>query len=177
MSGTGDAARNGRPARLELSVSCGSRREWIDPMQAVAERVFRAAGFDEEQSYWPILAVREAVMNAVLHGNRERPDTSVTVTYRVLGDRIEVTVCDEGEGFDPERLRDPRKRENLLSEGGRGVFLMRQFMDRVEFSFPPGGGTCILLVKRLPGASESEGAPQTGPRRSPGTEGEGEDAA
>ncbi len=150
--GTGGRQRQG-PARLELSVQCGSRREWVDPMQTLAEQVFRLAGFTTEESYWPILAVREAVMNAVMHGNRERPDTSVRVVYRIVRDRIEVHVCDQGEGFDPAELKDPLARENLLSEGGRGVFLMRRFMDRVEFSFPPGGGTCILLVKRLPRAA------------------------
>ncbi len=107
------------------------------------------AGFDEEQAYWPVLAVREAVMNAVLHGNKERPDTAVSVDYRLDGGRIEISVCDQGEGFDPGDLSDPLSAENLLSEGGRGVYLMRQFMDEVNFSFPDEGGTCISLVKNL----------------------------
>lgn len=137
---------------LTLTVRCGSRREWIDPLQTLSERVFAMAGFDEEEGYWPILAVREAVMNAVLHGNRERTDRSVRVDFRVRDGRIEVRVCDQGEGFDPSGLKDPLSKENLLSEGGRGVYLMRQFMDEVNFSFPDVGGTCISLIKKLPGA-------------------------
>lgn len=138
--------------QLECSVECGSRIEWIDPMQTVAERVFALAGFDDEQAYWPVMAVREAVMNAVMHGNQQDADRTVRVEYRVDQGRIEIKVSDQGAGFDPDCLRDPLSAENLLSEGGRGVYLMRQFMDEVAFSFPDAGGTCICLVKRLPGA-------------------------
>lgn len=144
------ASANGTDSRLEVSVACGSRVEWIDPMQTVAETVFSLAGFDEESGYWPILAVREAVMNAVMHGNHEHPERMVHIDYRVSEDQIEVRVCDQGDGFDPDQLRDPLSAENLLNEGGRGVYLMRQFMDEVRFSFPDSGGTCISLVKRLP---------------------------
>lgn len=135
---------------LLLEVRCGSRREWIDPMQALAEQVFDRLGFDSEAGYWPILAVREAVMNAVLHGNKEATDKQVTVSYRVVDDRLEVHVCDQGSGFDPDALKNPVSSENLLEQGGRGVYLMRQFMDEVVFSFPDSGGTCIRLVKQLP---------------------------
>lgn len=136
-----------------LTVSCGSRREWIDPMQTLAEQVFGLAGFDEEQGYWPVLAVREAVMNAVMHGNKERDDRSVRVEYSLSAEQIRIDVTDQGEGFDPGQLHDPLSSENLLREGGRGVYLMRQFMDEVNFLFPDGGGTTISLVKRLPNAS------------------------
>lgn len=139
-----------------LTVRCGSRREWIDPMQALAEQVFGLAGFDEEQGYWPVLAVREAVMNAVLHGNKERDDRSVRVEYSLTGEQIRIDVTDQGEGFDPGQLHDPLSSENLLREGGRGVYLMRQFMDEVNFLFPDGGGTTISLVKRLPSATPAD---------------------
>lgn len=135
---------------LLLTVRCGSRREWIDPMQTLSEQVFALVGFGEKESYWPILAIREAVMNAVLHGNRERTDRSVQIEFWLGGGKIEVRVCDQGEGFDPDSLGDPLAKENLLNEGGRGVYLMRRFMDEVNFSFPDSGGTCIQLVKNLP---------------------------
>ncbi len=135
--------------RLAVSVSCGSRREWIDAMQTLAERVFAMAGIDDEQAYWPVLAVREAVMNAVLHGNKEREGTSVLVEYSVGADEIEVCVQDQGEGFDPDKLADPLSETNLLSEGGRGVYLIRQLMDEVTYSFPDAGGTRLRMVKAL----------------------------
>ena len=140
-----------------LTVRCGSRREWIDPMQSLAEQVFGLAGFDAEQGYWPVLAVREAVMNAVLHGNQERDDRSVSVHYQLSDTAIQIDVTDQGEGFDPGELHDPLSSENLLREGGRGVYLMRQFMDEVKFSFPDAGGTRISLVKRLPAVEGADG--------------------
>ena len=139
---------------LNLTVRCGSRREWVDPLQDVSERIFMMAGLDEEQAYWPTLAVREAVVNAVLHGNKEHPEAAVSVDYRLGDGRVEIAVLDEGEGFDPADLGDPLSAENLLKEGGRGVYLMRQFMDEVDFSFPEEGGTRILLVKNLSPESE-----------------------
>jgi len=140
-----------------LQVNCGSRREWIDPMQSLAEQVFGIAGFDNEQGYWPVLAVREAVMNAVLHGNKERSDRSVSVHYRLSDEAIRIDVIDQGEGFEPSDLNDPLSSQNLLREGGRGLYLMRQFMDEVNFSFPDAGGTCISLVKRLPTVEGADG--------------------
>ena len=134
---------------LAVRVSCGSRREWIDAMQTLAERVFSMAGIDDEQAYWPVLAVREAVMNAVLHGNKERAGTTVLVEYSVHAAEIEVCVQDEGEGFDPDKLADPLSDANLLSEGGRGVYLIRQLMDEVTYSFPDGGGTRLRMVKAV----------------------------
>ncbi len=142
--------------QLAVSVSCGSRREWIDAMQALAERVFALAGIDDEQAYWPVLAVREAVMNAVLHGNKEREGTTVVVEYSVDAARIEVCVQDQGEGFDPTSLADPLSQENLLAEGGRGVYLIRQLMDEVNYTFPAAGGTRVCMIKALP-TSSAEG--------------------
>jgi serine/threonine-protein kinase RsbW len=145
MGGTGQ--------HLAVSVSCGSRREWIDAMQALAERVFALAGIDDEQAYWPVLAVREAVMNAVLHGNKEREGTTVVVEYNIDAGAIEVCVQDEGTGFDPDALADPLSETNLLSQGGRGVYLIRELMDDVTYSFPDSGGTCLRMVKALKTAS------------------------
>ncbi len=141
--------------QLAVSVRCGSRREWIDAMQALAERVFALAGIDDAQAYWPVLAVREAVMNAVIHGNKERAGTTVVVEYTVDAARIEVCVQDQGEGFDPDSLADPLSQENLLAEGGRGVYLIRQLMDEVNYSFPAAGGTRVCMIKAL--ASSDEG--------------------
>ena len=81
---------------------------------------------------------------------------TLDVAMNVHAAEIEVCVQDEGEGFDPDKLADPLSDANLLSEGGRGVYLMRQFMDEVNFSFPDAGGTRISLVKRLPSAEPAD---------------------
>lgn len=142
--------------QLDVRVCCGSRREWIDAMQALAERVFALAGIADDQAYWPVLAVREAVMNAMIHGNKEREGTTVVVEYSVHAARIEVCVQDQGQGFDPDALADPLSQHNLLAEGGRGIYLIRQLMDEVTFSFPATGGTRVSMVKDL-GATSTEG--------------------
>ena len=131
--------------KMNVTVRCGSRREWIDPLQAFSERIFTMAGFDDDEAYWPVLAVREAVMNAVLHGNKERPDTAVSVDYRLGDGRVEISVCDQGEGFDPGALGDPLSAENLLSEGGRGVYLMAPVHGRGELLVPGRWGHVYLV--------------------------------
>ena len=138
------------PRRFEVSVVCGSRVEFIDPMQGLCARIFEIAGFDDEASYWPVLAVREAVMNAVLHGNEGRPEAQFTVDYRVTDDRVEISVCDQGKGFIPAEVADPLAADNRLTDSGRGVFLINKLMDEVSFSQPSGGGTCIRRVKHRP---------------------------
>lgn len=89
---------------------------------------------DDEQFGRVMLTLSEAVTNAILHGNRQDPEKEVTVASRHTGNTLTITVQDEGEGFDPEKLSDPLKEENLLNEGGRGVFLIKQYADRVSYS-------------------------------------------
>lgn len=89
---------------------------------------------NDEQFGRIMLTLSEAVTNAILHGNRQDPDKEVTVTSSHTGRTLTITVQDEGEGFDPEVLSDPLKEENLLNEGGRGVFLIKQYADRVSYS-------------------------------------------
>lgn len=131
----------------EVRLRMGSRREFLDPVHALAECFCQRVGFDEDEIYWCITAIREAVTNAVIHGNRERPGTQVDLLLEWHGDRIQITVMDQGEGFDPESLPDPVSEEHLLDVSGRGVYLIRQLMDEVSFTFPEEGGTCLRMVK------------------------------
>ena len=88
-----------------------------------------------EDSYGNILvAVTEAVNNAIMHGNQSDPSKSVKVTYEIDGDRIMFTISDEGKGFDYYNLPDPTAPENLEKPTGRGVFLMKHLADQVIFS-------------------------------------------
>ena len=94
------------------------------------------------------MAVREAMINAVLHGNNYDPAKRVNLTLEQNGKELIVTITDEGRGFVPEEVPDPLAPENLLKESGRGIFLMRAFMDEVRFrKLNP--GTEIILIKRL----------------------------
>ena len=101
------------------------------------------------------VAVRESVVNAIKHGNRSDETKRVTVDFVIHGPRSRSAVLDEGAGFDPRRVPDPVAEENLLKADGRGIFFMRSFMDEVDYSFPPGGGTVVRMVKRLPQAASA----------------------
>ena len=114
---------------------------------AVAEFVNRS-GISEEAAFGIDMAVREAVTNAVLHGNRQDESKTVDVTLKSSPDAVEISVHDQGAGFNPEEVPDPTAAENILKSSGRGIFFMRTFMDEVDWSIRPGGGTTVRMVKR-----------------------------
>ena len=114
---------------------------------AVAEFVGRL-GVSDEAAFGIDMAVREAVTNAVLHGNRQDDKKNVEITLKSLPDAVEISVHDQGRGFNPEEVPDPTAQENILKTSGRGIFFMRTFMDEVRWSIRPGGGTTVRMVKR-----------------------------
>ena len=107
---------------------------------------------EEEVTYWVGMALREALANAVKHGNKLNPDKRVFVHMVVdPGAELRIQVDDEGEGFDPGAVADPTAPDNLLRASGRGIYYMRQFMDEVRFGTSDRGGTSLELVKKLNG--------------------------
>jgi len=142
---------------LHAHLVLASRFENIE----VAERALRdlcdQAGCDGDDLYWVVTALREALANAVRHGNRSEPERRVFVDYSVDPSMVTIQVEDEGEGFDPATIPDPTDPENLLRPNGRGIFYMQQFMNHVEFGQAPNGGTSVRMVKQLqPKTKESE---------------------
>ncbi len=148
------AASSDRVRTVKLRIA--SRREFLDPVHMLSEQIIEEVGFAPDDRYWMVTAVREAVTNAVIHGNKERPGTGVDVSFELYPDSIRIIVVDEGEGFDPEALPDPVSKEHLLDASGRGVFLMKQLMDEVSYTFPESGGTTLSMTKSI--RSESTGA-------------------
>ena len=95
------------------------------------------------------LALQEALMNAILHGNRSDPKKYVRLCVAIEeGGGIIIVVKDSGSGFDPSKLPDPTMRENILRDRGRGVFLIHQLMDEVQFKF--GDGTALIMRRHPP---------------------------
>jgi len=125
----------------------------LDLVQALSDRMSAIAGLDEDTTHWVSVSVRESVINAVKHGNRENPDKHVTVEFtlapRTDPGEFSVTVLDEGDGFDFEEVDDPLAPENLLKSSGRGIFFMRNFMDDVSITRRPEGGMSVRMVKKL----------------------------
>jgi len=134
----------------------GSGVPLFELVHDATERLAGLAGFDGDESLNVAIAVREAVINAVAHGNRKDPRRKVDVTVKARADRIEVRVCDEGQGFDPAATPDPTAGDNVLKTTGRGLLLMRAFVDEVAFRFREGRGMELTLVKRHRGGKRTE---------------------
>jgi serine/threonine-protein kinase RsbW len=104
----------------------------------------QAQHFSEEDIFAVHLALEEAFINAVRHGNKMEPSKAVKVDYAIEHDKIEIAVTDEGSGFDPEVIPDPRYGDNLYKPAGRGMLLMRSFMDVVEYT---GRGNSVKMIR------------------------------
>jgi serine/threonine-protein kinase RsbW len=145
--------------RIEFS----SAFEMLDFVQIVGDHVIRDVGLDEDSQHWVSVSIRECVINAIKHGNRNDASKRVFVEFATatLGSWSELTirVRDQGEGFDPEEIADPLAPENLLKGSGRGIFLIRSFMDDVELRRVPEGGMEIRMVKRVEAAAADSTPP------------------
>ena len=131
---------------LELSIE--SKIEFVDMVSSVVKSVSTKMGFEEDDTNWIELAIHEAVINAITHGNKHAEDKQVDVKFVLEPEALTVYVRDRGEGFDPAQLPDPTDADNLLKPSGRGIFYMRTFMDEVEHSSHPEGGSVVRLTKR-----------------------------
>lgn len=134
--------------RVKLVVP--SRIESLALINAVAEEVADAMAFDEEARNAITISVVEAGTNAIQHGNREDSSKPTEVLFVQEDGQLVILIRDEGAGFNPDRLADPLAVENMFAESGRGVYILRSFMDEVDFSFRSGTGTECRLVKYLP---------------------------
>ncbi len=131
-----------------VSYTLESTLDSVNMAEQTADQIATRAGFPEDERHQIMMAVREAAVNAVLHGNAYDPAKKMTVTYEAEPGQLTIRIADQGRGLDPEEIPDPLAPENLLKQSGRGVFLIRSFMDEVSFkNLHP--GTEITLVKRV----------------------------
>jgi serine/threonine-protein kinase RsbW len=133
----------------EVQLSIESQFENIELVQVVLDDSLQRLGFDEDSRYWIGIAVREAVANAIKHGNHQDPKKQVEVGLRVVNDTVVIQVQDQGKGFNPSDVGNPLAPENLLKPDGRGIFYMKRFMDAIEYNFGAGGGTLVTMRKRI----------------------------
>ncbi|WP_394837989.1 ATP-binding protein [Pendulispora rubella] len=130
---------------IELSIP--STLESLDAVSPVIEDAVARSGFDDVEAGRIQLAIWEAIVNAVQHGNRSRANEPVELKFVIGTKNIEVTIRDHGIGFVPAALPDPRAPDRLLEPSSRGVFLMRAYMDEVEYATHPCGGTIVRMSK------------------------------
>ncbi len=116
---------------------------------AAATDFIQSCGVGEDAAFGVDVAVREAITNAMVHGNKEDEAKTIELTLNCLGRELEIEVRDQGEGFDPTSIPDPTDPANILKTSGRGIFLMRTFMDEVQWSMRPEGGTTVRMTKKF----------------------------
>jgi serine/threonine-protein kinase RsbW len=136
-----------------FSYKLDSTLETVDNAEQTATRIASESGFGEDEVMQIAMAVREAAVNAVLHGNAYDPEKKVELEFERTKDDLIITIRDQGKGMDMARVPDPLAPENLLKTSGRGIFLIRSFMDDVHIT-PSQAGTEIKLIKHVRGATE-----------------------
>ncbi|HXM78842.1 MAG TPA: ATP-binding protein [Thermoanaerobaculia bacterium] len=140
------------PVRMSLS----SRFENIEMAQHLCGKLLEEEKISDETRHWILMALREALANAIKHGNAEDRSKRVHLEMNVKDQVLRIRIRDEGEGFDPEKVDDPLAPENRFKTSGRGIFYMKTFMDEVRFQRVEGGGMEIFLTKNLAAVKEKE---------------------
>lgn len=135
-------------AEYEVDIIINSNYKFIDIGHDVVKYLCNLIGFDEDTTHWIILAVREGISNAIKHGNKLVEDKKVLIRLSYENPLLEVSIEDEGEGFNPEMVENPLLPENLLKSTGRGIFYIKSFMDDVRYEFR-NGRTVLKMTKAL----------------------------
>jgi len=133
----------------KLRLVLDSHIEYIDIVHTMTEGLARLTGQGKDRAFQTGLAVREALINAVRHGNQGRSDRKVTIDFQVEPGCLVTRIRDQGSGFDFHSEPNPLDPENLYRTNGRGIFLMRSFADEVEFFRIPEGGTEVRITQRV----------------------------
>jgi len=141
------------PIRMSLS----SRFENIEMAQHLCGKLLEGWELNEETTHWILMALREALANAIKHGNGQDMAKRVHLEMEVKDHFLRIRIRDEGTGFDPAGVADPLAQENRFKTSGRGIFYMKTFMDEVRFSRVDGGGMEIVLTKDLTQGKQKEG--------------------
>jgi len=131
-----------------FSYTLDSSLDSVNKVEEAAGELARKSGLDEDRVFQISMAVREAAVNAVLHGNAYDPEKKIIASFENTGDKLIIRISDQGNGLDPSTLPDPLAPENLLSGSGRGIFLIRSFMDEVHFKIL-NPGTELTLIKHI----------------------------
>ena len=153
LMSTGPAAPTSHIAGESVLLEISSTFDMLKLVDAVSEQFGHMAGLDEDSVHWLAVAVREAVVNGIKHGNAGDNRKRVRVEYTIAsGDSrpsVVVRVRDEGPGFTVESLADPLAPENVSETSGRGLFLIRTFMDDVQVRPAADGGCEVVMAKAI----------------------------
>ena len=132
-----------------FEITIPSRLEEMGKVHALVEEAVREYELNGELAHWIELTVSESMINAIQHGNKANPAKDARLKISSNGDSIEIIVEDEGQGFTLDRVADPTDEANLLKPSGRGILIIRSFMDEVDCTPREGGGCRLRMVKKL----------------------------
>jgi serine/threonine-protein kinase RsbW len=135
-----------------VSFTLDSSLDSVDKVEQTGEQYASRAGFDEDTVSHIGMAVREAAVNAVLHGNAYDKGKQITASFETTSESLIIRIADQGPGLDPGTIPDPLAPENILRGSGRGIFLIRAFMDEVNFRQLHPGTELTLIKHRTPAA-------------------------
>ncbi len=143
------------PQIKQIQVTLETLLDSVDLAEEISLRVADAAGFDEEECHKIGMSVREGVINAFQYGNHQQREKKIFLDFGLEPERLVIHVRDQGAGFELEKVADPCAEENLLKTCGRGLFLMRAFMDDLLVQRGPEGGADVVMSKRYPQSSSN----------------------
>lgn len=135
-------------ADISKTVRFPSRIENLEKIEQVSSKIASDAGFDESTVDDISIALTELVNNAIHHANKDNPDKKVTVVFTVGKDKLSISVRDEGNGFSPKNVGNPLEPNNIMSDSGRGLYLVEALMDDVEFKISK-TGTEVIISKNF----------------------------
>jgi serine/threonine-protein kinase RsbW len=130
-------------------ITIPSSLDYLPKVDQYVERKLRKLRVDKNKLVDIAISVTEAVTNAVKHGNKNDPKKKVQIKLKKDASRVEITVKDQGNGFNPESIPNPIEEKNLLKEVGRGIFILKSLMDEVDFIMQPQKGTTVRMTKFL----------------------------
>ena len=138
------------PDRKRIEITFQTLLDSVHLAEEISRCVAASLGFSDDDRHRISLAVREGMANAVYYGNQQRPEKLIQLIFEVDAERFIVHILDQGGGFSLADVPDPLAQENLLKTSGRGIFLMKAFMDTLEVMRSSAGGAELVMAKRLP---------------------------
>ncbi len=134
-------------ANSSFTIQIDSHISQIDNAVQRILKLLQSSGIDKSAVFDIRLCLEEALINAIKHGNKNKKDLPVNITYSISDDKFKISIEDSGNGFDYKHLPNPTAKENLLKTRGRGIYLIKYLMDEVSFNK---NGNKITMVKYLP---------------------------
>jgi serine/threonine-protein kinase RsbW len=147
--GSAKSRQTFKMVKKDNEIEIPSTLDYLPKVDEFIEKKLRKLRIKKDQIADIAISVSEAVTNAVMHGNRNDTSKKVKIIFKADTSSVEITVEDEGGGFDPSCVESPLKEDRIMREAGRGILILKSLMDKVDFLCEPDKGTKVKMVKFL----------------------------